>query len=139
MRSLGCILLFALLPLVASACSSNEMTVVVESDTRVNGGRSLYVLARRVARAVWETEREAPEKVSKSVFAVPADPTVIKSKALIPGTPFEMTFKRPEDVPVALYFFFTDESERWTVFFELPVPEDIEVILKRTAITAVDY
>jgi hypothetical protein len=122
-----------------TACSSDKMRVIVESDPKVNGGRSLYVLARRVERSTWEAEKESPETVGKKVFAVPADPTVIKSQPLIPGTPFEMEFKIPNDVPVAIYFLFTDESERWTVFFEIPIPEDLEVTLKKSAIVATDY
>jgi hypothetical protein len=121
------------------ACSSSEMTVIVESDPKVNDGRSLYVLARRVERSTWEAERETPELIGRKVFANPADPTVIASKPLMPGSPFEMKVKKPEDVPVALYFFFTKESEKWTVFFEIPIPDDVEVILKGNAITATDY
>jgi hypothetical protein len=128
--------LLALCPLVASlfvqGCSSNKMTIDIESTPETNAGRPFYAVIRAAEEATFVTD--SYEAIAGKVFANPPDPTVLKAEVVYPGIPAKVTFTKPDTLPLAVYFLFNSPGERWKISKPLPLPSSVEIDLGRNDI-----
>jgi hypothetical protein len=98
----------------------------------VNGGRPFYVVVRTVEPAAFTTE--SYDVVAEKVFATPADPSVVRTEIVYPGTGADFEVPKPEAKPLAVYFLFTSPGGNWKLIRRPPVPSDIEVELEKNRI-----
>jgi hypothetical protein len=122
--------LFAALVLLlglAPGCSTSQISVYVDSSPETNEGRPLYMVVRAVEASKFATDTY--ESISRSVFARPADDTIIRADVIYPGAEREVIVEKPVDVPLSIYFLFTDPGDRWKTRVLQPVPDDVEILL----------
>jgi hypothetical protein len=100
-------------------CSSTEMTLGITAKGDVNGGRPFYAVVRAVDQGTHVTDTY--ESIAGKVFANPPDPTVIKTAVIYPGVEQQLKFKKPEGLPVGVYFLFTSPSDKWKILRPQPL------------------
>lgn len=118
--------LFAI-ALVGAGCSSTTMRVYVDSTADTNGGLPFYAVIRAVDQAAYVTDTY--EAVAGKVFVNPADPSVLRTEVIYPGIEREIEIKKPENLPIGIYFLFTKPGEKWKTAVRQPLPSTVEIEL----------
>lgn len=116
----------------ASGCSSTQCELTVQSKPETNGGKPFYALVRAVEQATFVTD--GYDSIAARVFPNPPDPTVLSSEVVYPGIKAKLTFKKPEGVPIGIYFLFTQPGERWKISKVQPLPNSMSIELDKNSI-----
>ena len=74
------------------------------------------------------------DTVASKVFANPPDPSVLRSEVVYPGTTLDLTVVKPEMLPIAVYFLFTNPGERWKMSQVQPLPSSMDIGLDKNQI-----
>lgn len=111
---------------LATGCATT-LHVRVDTSADTNQGRPIYMLIRSVDGQALVSEDY--DEAAARVFALPADPTVKKVQAILPGQTVNLSMPRPEEGALALYFFFTNPGSKWRVPLEAPLPTEVIVEL----------
>ena len=117
---------------VLAGCSSNKLKIEVSSSAETNEGRPFYTVIRQVEQATYVTD--SYEAVAAKVFANPPDPSVLRSEVIYPGQTAELTVTKPEVLPIAVYFLFSQPGERWKMSKVQPLPSSIDIELEKNQI-----
>lgn len=118
-------LLLSLVASLSAGCgviSSSGVSIYVESDAAANKERPFYMVVRAVDEATYM--KETYQEVAAKVFGDP-EKTVLKTEVIYPGKSQEMTLDMEEDVPLAIYFLFTEPGGSWKTYLSQPVPDSI--------------
>ncbi len=118
------ILLF--LSCIFSGCSifkSDQIDIVVQSSEYCNGGRPFYMLVRMIDQKSYITE--SYQEVAEKVFQ-DNEQSVIKTESIYPGKEKKVYLDMQDKSPMAIYFLFTEPTERWKKFFALPLPKTMK-------------
>lgn len=123
-RLLGCALLTAVL-LNVVGCGGRkpipppQMTITVETNSKINGGQVFYFVMRSINEKQFLTDTY--QAVAGIVFADPPDSSVLASQAIFPG--LRQTFKVPQPTQnsVGFYFMFTDPADEWKKIISQPL------------------
>ena len=127
------LLALALVAIGGMGCSSTGMTIYVDAAEGTNEGQPFYAVVREIDDAAYVTE--AYETVASKVFATPADPTVLKSVVIYPGSDAVIELEnKPNGKKVGVYFLFSRPDERWKMSRAQPLPDSIEVELEGSRI-----
>ena len=118
----------------ASACAPS-LKVRVESAAGSNGGRPFYFMVRSVDANQFLAEDY--EGAAGRVFKFPADPSVLGSETIFPGSPSGLTVDTEDGKDVIVYFFFTQPGQKWKVPLHRPLPSEVVVELGRNQIKRV--
>ena len=110
-------LLVSLLGVGTSGCY-RTMQLGISSSKSSNGGRPFYVMVRKADEKTYISEDY--KAVSNRLFSYPKDKSIIERKVIIPGQFVEMSIKKPAEVDLAIYFFFTDYGENWRLSVNQP-------------------
>jgi len=126
-----------LLAFTASGCSlfgCDRIEVEVESTAITNDGLPFYMVVRTADEKTFLTE--SYQTVADKVFASPAEPSIITSEVIFPGSEKSVEFKRPEDenAELAIYFFFSKPGDRWKAMVSKPLPGCIAIQLEGSEI-----
>ena len=119
-------LLLAVLPLLLAACQPATLQLRIKAPPGTNKGRPLYMLVRKVDAKQYTTESYA--EVSARV--VQADPNVILSEIIYPGTLRRLEVKVPTDSSLAVSFLFTAPDGKWQEFLATPLAPSLDVELR---------
>ena len=111
------LLLLAVCFLVFPGCYST-MQIGIQSSPQSNGGRPFYVMVRKADDKTFISEDY--KVVSGKLFSYPKEKSIIEKKVIIPGQFIELSVKKPEDIDLALYFFFTDYGDNWRLPLHQP-------------------
>jgi hypothetical protein len=117
---------------VLGGCSSNKMKIEVSSTVETNEGRPFYTVIRQVEQATYVTD--SYEAVAAKVFANPPDPSVLRSEVIYPGQTAQLTVTKPEVLPIAVYFLFSQPGGRWKMSQVQPLPSSIDIELEKNQI-----
>jgi hypothetical protein len=117
---------------LASGCGGAKMSVKVDAKPDANGGQPFYMVVRQAEEAQYVTEDYGV--IASKVFATPADPSVIKSEVIYPGATKSLSFEKPKDKPVAIYFLFTKPGDRWKTARPQPLPSSVDIELSGNTI-----
>ena len=118
-RAPGALALVAALIALAAGCSSDKITVAVDSTVETNGGRPFYAVVRAVEQATFVTD--GYDSIASKVFQNPPDPSVLRSEVVYPGTTLKIKVTKPDVLPVAVYLLFNEPGERWKASFAQPL------------------
>jgi hypothetical protein len=105
----------------------STLQIGIESDTKSNAGRPFYVMVRKADGKAFISEDY--KLVSKKLFSYPKEKSILESRVIIPGQAMEMIIKKPEDIDLALYFFFTEPGDNWRVPIRRPFPAKVLIDL----------
>ncbi|MEE2902065.1 MAG: hypothetical protein VYC39_07025 [Myxococcota bacterium] len=94
------------------------MQLGISSTKSSNSGRPFYVMVRKADEKTYISEDY--KAVSNKLFSYPKDKSIIERKVIIPGQFVEMSIKKPAEVDIAIYFFFTDYGENWRLSVNQP-------------------
>ncbi|HVY61462.1 MAG TPA: hypothetical protein VHF22_07400 [Planctomycetota bacterium] len=115
-----------------SGCGGAKMTIKVDAAADTNGGQPLYMVVRQAEEAKYVTEDYGV--IAAKVFATPADPDMIQREVIYPGDSKKVSFEKPKDKPVAIYFLFTKPGERWKTARPQPLPSSVDIELSGNTI-----
>ena len=59
---------------------------------------------------------------------------MLRSEVVYPGRTLELTVKKPEAVPIAVYFLFAHPGDRWKLSQPQPLPSSLSVELDKNQI-----
>jgi hypothetical protein len=115
-----------------SGCSSDKLTVDVTSTPETNGGKPFYAVVRACDQATFVTDNY--ETIAQKVFANPPDPSFLRSEVVFPGVEAKIVVKKPDAIPVAVYFLFTQPSDKWKTTRPQPLSSSLSLELDRNEI-----
>jgi hypothetical protein len=111
-----------------AGCSSTRMTIYVDSTPETNGGRPFRAVVRTVEPSAYLTETYAT--VASKLFTTPPDGSILRSEVIYPGVEKEIELEKPQgNVPLGIYFLFTQPGERWKTTRKAPLPSSVEIEL----------
>lgn len=119
------LLLCSLVPLLLAACQPSTLQLRIKAPPGTNQGRPLYMLVRKVDAKQYALESYA----DVSARVVQADPSVVHSEIIYPGTLRRLQVPAPADSSLAVSFLFTSPDGRWQEFLNTPLPPSLEVEL----------
>ena len=135
MRSLlQSLVLAASILFVLPGCYST-MQIGIQSTAQSNGGRPFYVMVRKADDKTFISEDY--KVVSKKLFSYPKEKSIIETKVIIPGQFVELSVKKPEDIDLAIYFFFTDYGDNWRLPLHQPLYSQMLIDLGKNQIKRV--
>ncbi len=121
-----------LLAFFLGGCSSNTISVVIESSSETNARAPFYVVFRSVEQATYLTDTYDP--IAAKVFANPPDPTVIRSEVIYPGFRLKLKVPKHDTTSLAIYFLFTNPGGRWKTSREQPLSSSVDIELEKNQI-----
>ena len=136
LKRLALAISLAVVALVGGGCASEKMTLDVTSTPETNGGRPFYAVVRACDQATFVTDNY--DVIAEKLFANPADPSFLRSEVIYPGVESKITVKKPDTLPVAVYFLFTTPSDKWKVTRAQPLPSSLSLDLDRSEIKTAD-
>ncbi|WP_338023822.1 hypothetical protein [Archangium primigenium] len=119
------LLLSALALVLAAACQPSTIQLRIKAPPGTNQGRPLYMLVRKVDAKQYAAESYA----EVSVRLVQADPNLLHSEIIYPGTVRRLEVKVPGDSDLAVSFLFTAPDGTWQSFVGMPLPPSLDVEL----------
>lgn len=115
----------SLLPLLLAACHPASLQLRINAPPGTNQGRPLYMLVRKV-----DPKQYAAESYGEvSTRVVQADPSIVHSEIIYPGTLRRLEVKVPQDSSLAVSFLFTAPDGKWQEFLGTPLPPSLDVDL----------
>ena len=121
---------------MVSGCASDKLTVDVTSTPETNDGKPFYAVVRACDQATFVTDNY--ETIAQKVFANPPDPSFLRSEVVYPGVETKIVVKKPDTLPVAVYFLFTTESTKWKTTKAQPLSSSLSLELDRNEIKSSD-
>lgn len=112
-------------------CGSSQIGIYVESTETTNSKRPFYLVIRAVDQKDYVSE--SYQEVADKVFHDPAK-TVLKTEVIYPGRTAAVTLDMPEQLPLGIYFLFTEPGTLWKSFIPQPLPSSIEFQLEGNGI-----
>jgi hypothetical protein len=131
-RALAVAVLLAGVALLAAGCASDKLTVSVASTPETNEGKPFYAVVRACDQATFVVDDY--DTIAKKLFANPADPSYLRSEVIYPGIDSKIVVKKPDTLPVAVYFLFTTPSDKWKMTKAQPLPSSLDLELDRSEI-----
>lgn len=128
--------LFSLGILLLCGCSTWRMIVTLRGDSEINQGRPLQVLIRSVSNDTYRSE--AYTTVARLV--IQPDKSVIRLITIEPRDRYKrrLFLSVPDDMPLALYFFYGSQTGSWRMLLPPPLPFTVSIPLGRYGVRADD-